>query len=146
MLPQNQQVVSPKRFNDLFQEQAIIAEFQNEEAEAEYERRDSFLIHLIRREVATHFDGDSDPPPFVGDDWWPDHTRHLEVTPKHCTPKFLNALCALLTEEYRDYRFQLCVYADHDDGNSYIGSMALSNNRILIEEKLNELLQSNRNA
>lgn len=146
MLPKNQQVVSPERFNELFREQAIIAEFPNEEAEAEYERRDSFLIHLVRREVATHFGDDSVPPPIVGDDWWADHTRHLEITPKHCTPEFFSALAALLADEYRDYRFQLCVYDDPDDGNSYIGSMALSSDRVLIEEKLDELLQSNRNA
>jgi hypothetical protein len=47
MLPENQQVVSPDQFDLLFGEQALIAEFANESEESEYERRDSFLIHLI---------------------------------------------------------------------------------------------------
>ena len=74
----NQQIVSPEQFDGHFREQALIAEFPNEDAEAEYERRDSFLIHLIRREVTEHFGPESGDSPFVGDDWWPDHTRHME--------------------------------------------------------------------
>lgn len=50
MLPENQQVVSPDQFDLLFGEQALIAEFSNESEESEYERRDSFLIHLIRND------------------------------------------------------------------------------------------------
>ena len=113
MLPENQQLVSPERFDELFREQALIANFLTEDAEVEYERRDSALIKLIRREVTQHFGPESDDSPFVGDNWWPDHTRHLEITPQHCTPAFLNALRALLAGDYRDYRIQLCAYADH---------------------------------
>jgi hypothetical protein len=146
MLPNQQQIVSPEAFDELFREQALIAEFSTEEAEAEYALRDSFLVHLIRREVIQHFGEESDDTPFVGDDWWPDHTRHLEVTPEHCTPAFLDALRALLADDYRDYRIQFCVYADHHDGKSYIGSMALSADSVLIEQKLYDLFHSNRNA
>jgi hypothetical protein len=132
----------PERFDELFREQALIAHFPTEDAETEYERHDSLLIDLIRREVTTHFGIDSDETLSVGDDWWPDHTRHMEVTPEHCTPAFLTALRALLTDDYRDYRIQLCVYADLMDGKSYIGSMALSADRVLIEQKLHDLLYS----
>jgi hypothetical protein len=145
MLPENQQVVSPDQFDELFRKQALIAEFATESEESDYERRDSFLIHLIRAEAAKQFDPESDESPFVGDDWWPDHTRHLEVTPDHCTPEFLAGLRALLADDYRDYRIQLCVYADHSDGNSYIGSMALSADRVLIEQKLRDLLCRDKN-
>ncbi len=146
MLPENQQVVSPERFDELFREQANIAEFPKENDELEYERRDSFLIHLIRREVTAHFGPDSGNSPFVGEDWWPDHTRHMEISSQHCTPSFLTALHALLTDDYRDYRIQLCVYVDPMEGNSYIGSMALSADHVLIEQKLHDLLYSHRNA
>jgi hypothetical protein len=143
MLPKNQQVVSPERFDELFSEQAIIAEFSTKDAEAEYVRRDSFLIHLIRREVVQQFGPESDRSPSVGDDLWPDHTRHLDVTPEHCTPAFLSELRTLLADDYRDYRIQLCVYADIMDGATYIGSMALSADYVLIEQKLHDLLHSN---
>ena len=140
MLPKNQEIVSPERFDELFGEQALIAEFSNEQAEREYERRDSFLIHLIRMEVAKHLDPKSEQSPYVGDDWWPNHTRYMDVTPEHCTPAFLGALRELLAEDFRDYRIQICVYLDNFDGKSYIGSMALSADYVLIEDKLHELL------
>jgi hypothetical protein len=146
MLPKNQQVVTPERFDELFREQALIAEFPTEDSKAEYERRDTSLIDLIRREVAKHFGPESDHSPFVGDDWWRDHTRHMEVTPEHCTSTFLGALRSLLAGDYRDYRIQLCVYAEPMDGKTYIGSMALTTDRVLIEQKLHDLLHSNRNG
>src|SRR5438067_834039 len=104
MLPKQRNVVSPEKFNELFREEARIAEFSSPEEEIAYEGRDSFLIHLIRREVQRHFGINEDEQPFVGDDWWPDHTRHIEATPAHCTPEFLGALRSLLTDEYKDYR------------------------------------------
>ena len=144
MLPEDQQVVSPDRFDELFREQALIADFTTEDAESEYERRDSFLIHLIRSEAANHFGSESDKSPFVGDDRWPDHTRHMDVAPDHCTPGFLISLRTLLASDYRDYRIQLCVYADPADGKSYFGSMALSADRVVIEQKLLDFHSPNR--
>lgn len=146
MLPRNQKVVSQERFDGLFRQQALIAEFPTKGEEAEYVRRDSFLIHLIRRETERQFGSESDRAPFVGDDWWPDHARHLVIMPEHCTPAFLEALRGLLSDDYLDYRIQLCVYADYLDGKTYFGSMALSANSVLIEQKLHDLLNSKRNA
>lgn len=142
MLPKTRKIVSPEEFDQLFREEARIAEFTSPDEETAYERRDSFLIHLIRREVQQHFGTDENQQPFVGDDWWPDHTRHLEVTPTHCTVAFLTALQNLLTDEYKDYRIQICVYGGAMHGNSYIGSMALYADRVLIERKLYDLLQT----
>jgi hypothetical protein len=142
MLPKTRNVVSPEEFNKLFREEALIEEFASPEEEVAYEKRDSFLIHLIRREVERCFGTDEEQQPFVGDDWWPDHTRHIEATPSHCTAVFLNTLRGLLTDDYKDYRIQICVYGDAMDGKTYIGSMNLHADRVLIERKLYELLQS----
>jgi hypothetical protein len=141
MLPKTCKIVSPEEFSELFREEARIAEFASPEEESAYERRDSFFIHLIRREVQRYFGPDKEQQPFVGDDWWPDHTRHMEATPVHCTAPFLTALRSLLTDDYKDYRIQICVYQDAMDGKSYIGSMALYADRVLIERRLHELLQ-----
>jgi hypothetical protein len=146
MLPKSKHVVSPKQFDLLFKEQALIAEFATKDNETDYERRDSFLTHLIRREVGRCFGPESNDSPFVGDDWWPDHTRHLDLTPNHCTSDFLNGLRALLSDDYQNWRIQLCVYNDPLDGKTYIGSMALYSDRVLIEEKLNDLLESKQTA
>jgi hypothetical protein len=141
MLPESRKVVSPKKFDALFHKEANIAEFASSDEEAAYERRDSLLIHLIRREVQQHFGTDEERKPFVGDDWWPDHTRHMEATLAHCNPAFLEALRSILTDDYKDYRIQICVYGDTTDGKSYIGSMALYADRVLIEKPLYERLQ-----
>ena len=141
MLPKLRNIVSPKEFDALFHEEAQIAEFTTPDAETAYVRRDSFLIHLIRKEVQTHFGPDEKHQLGVGDDWWPNHTRYLDATPAHCTTAFLASLLGLLTDDYINYRIQVCVYGDIMDGKSYIGSMALYTDRVLIEKKLYKLLQ-----
>jgi hypothetical protein len=139
MLPEHQQIVSPERFSALFSEQALIAEFPNQEAESDYERRDAFLIHLIRREVDRIFASGDAEKPFVNDDWWPDHTRHVEADLRHCTPAFFEALHALLIDDYGDWRIQLCIC----DGRNFLGSLVLYAESILMEERLHSHLAHN---
>ena len=141
MLPKSQKVVSPKEFDKRFRQEALIAEFATPEEEEDYERRDSALIRLIGKEIREHFGRSAKHQPHVNYDWWPDHTRFLDATPAHCTAAFLIALRRLLKNEYKDYRIQICVYGDTMDGKTYIGSMALYRDRVLIERKLHSLLQ-----
>ena len=141
MLPKTQKVVSPKEFDECFREEALIAEFSSPREEAAYEKKDSLLIRLIRKEVRQHFGRNQEQQPFVGDDWWPDHTRHIEATPAHCTAAFLTALRRLLQGDYKDYRIQICVFKYEMEGTTYIGSMALYSNRVLIEKRLHKLLE-----
>ena len=142
MLPKTRKVVSPKKFDECFREEALIATLSSPGEEAAYERRDSSLIRLIRKEVREHFGRSRKQQPFVGDDWWPDHTRHVVATPAHCTAAFLTALRRLLKDDYKDYRIQICVYEDPMEGTTYIGSMALYSDRVLIETRLHKFLQS----
>src|SRR5829696_9029710 len=143
MLPKKRKVVSPKEFDKRFRDEAVIATFSSDQEEEAYERRDSLLIRLIRKEVVQHFRRNEEQQPFVGDDWWPDHTRHIEAATVHCTDAFLTAMRQLLTNNYKDYRIQICVYEDPMDGTTYIGSMALYADRVLIEKRLHDLLQGN---
>lgn len=142
MLPETRRVVSPEEFDKVFREEAVIAEFSSSEEEEEYERRDSSLIRLIRREIRLHLRRNAAQQPFVSDDWWPNHTRYVDATPEHCKAAFLNALWRLLNNDYKDYRIQMCVYEDVTNGATYIGSMALYNDRVLIEKKLHDLFQA----
>jgi len=142
MLPQKLKVVTPKEFDKIFREEAVIAEFSSSEEEEEYEKRDSSLIRLMRKEIRLHVRPNAEQQPFVSDDWWPNHTRYIEVTPEHCTTAFLNALSRLLNNDFKDYRIQICVYEDVRNGATYIGSMALYNDRVLIEKKLHALFQT----
>ncbi|APZ91960.1 hypothetical protein [Fuerstiella marisgermanici] len=142
----NAQVVSPEQFDELFRRRALIAEFTSDDDEAAYVKKDEFLIHLIRREAERVFDSVDEHAPFIGDDWWPDHTRHLELTTKHCTPEFLTAIRRLLTDDYKDYRVQCCVYDDYMNEDTYIGSMVFSAKDLLVEAKLSQALQRQADA
>lgn len=142
MHPKAYNVVSPEEFDKRFRKEARIAEFASPDEKEVYAKRDAFLVHLIRREMQQLF-GTDEEQLFIGDDWWPDHTRHIEAQPTYCTAAFFTALRSLLTDEYKSYRIRICVYGDLLEGKSYIGSMALYADRVLIETKLHELLQRN---
>ena len=141
MLPKTQRVVSPKEFDKAFKEEALIAEFASSREEEAYERKDAALIRRIRKEIRQHFGRNAKQQPYVLDDWWPNHTRYIDVTPAHCTPAFLIALRQLLNDKHKDFRIQICVYEDYMEGTTYIGSMALYRDRVLIEKKLHALFQ-----
>lgn len=141
MLPKHQRVVSPKEFDKAFKAEALIAEFSSPKDEEAYERRDAALIRLIRKEIRQHFGRNTKHQPYVLDDWWPNHTRYIDVTPAHCTPAFLTALRQLLNNDHKDFRIQICVYEDFMEGTTYIGSMALHRDRVLIEKKLHALFK-----
>jgi hypothetical protein len=141
MFEHNCLVVSPDEFDTRFRKDALIARFDSEAAETAYEKRDSFLIFLINQLVQRTFDSEEVDSLFVGDNWWPDHTRHIETTVKQCTLHFLTALRALLTNEFSEYRIQICVYDSLSQNSEYIGSMALYADRVLIESKLFEALK-----
>lgn len=146
MLGQNCIVVSPDVFDDLFYKDALIAEFASESDEHAYERRDSFLIYLINQVVQQTFNPEDLDSLFVGDNWWPNHTRYIEAALDQCSPQFLTALRALLTNDFAAYRIQICVYVSLSDPGEYIGSMALYADRLVIESKLLDALSPKENA
>ena len=92
MLPSNTSVVTPKTFDQLFSEEAQIAEFATP-AEAElYEKLDSLLIHLIRTVVTRHFGSEESKQPHIGEDWWPNYTRYLDTNTAQFQVDFLTDL------------------------------------------------------
>lgn len=125
-------VVMPEDFDDIFRGDALIANLKTPKAEKAYEEKDQKLINLIKDVVPEKLRDDI----YIGQDWWPDHTRHLEICATHCTFDFLSSLQRLLKSDFSSYRIQLCVYKNLSDGNSYIGSIVLYVNRRLVEKPL----------
>jgi hypothetical protein len=137
MLPHTRTIVSPKKFDELLKEEAKIAEFSSPAEETAYEKRDAFLIYLIQQLVAEHFAA-ADKKPHILEDWWPDHTRFLDMALVQYTEPFVIALHGLLTDEFADYRIQICVYDDPLESKTYIGSLALYADRLVIEKALDK--------
>jgi len=142
MLPEKRNVVSPENFDELFQKEAHVMEFGSPEEEAEYEKRDSQLIILIRQEIKQMFGPEECRELFVDDEWWPDHTRRVEIGMRHFTTALLTALRSLLKGEYKDYRILISVYVNRTETELYIGSVALHADRALIERNLYLLVRS----
>ena len=97
--------------------------------EAEYKKRDLQLITQIRQEIKQLFGPEESRELFVDDEWWPDHTRRVEIGMRHFTTALLTALRSLLTGEYKDYRILISVYVNRTETELYIGSVALHADR-----------------
>jgi hypothetical protein len=141
MLPSIRTIESPERYDAQLNDDVKIAVFTSPADESAYEARDSFLIHLIARLVAEHFGPDAQSLPHQNEDWWPNHTHYLEMTPGQCTLPFLEGLQRLLADEFADYRILIRVYDDFFDGTSEVGSMVLYADRVVIETRLNARLK-----
>jgi hypothetical protein len=142
VFPVNTQIVSPEQFDKRFNDEANIADFASDQDESDYVERDSFLVYLIKREVQKHFGSDAADSVHILEDWWPNHTRYLDMTPLQCTPAFLIDVHTLLVGDFSDYRVQICVYGDILAGASIVGAMVMYTNRIVIEQRLYDVLMS----
>ena len=114
--------LSPESFDELFQQEARVIEFGSPEEEAEYQKRDSQLITRIRQDIKRFWAPEESRELFVDEEWWPDHTRRVEVGMRHFTTALLTALRSLLTDEYKDYRILISVYVNRTETELYIGS------------------------
>jgi len=141
MLPRDRRVVAPDEFDASFRDDADIAEFASDTDEATYEARDAFLIQLIKRVVQGHCGDDYSERAHILEDLWPNHTRYLDIAKRDCAIPLLESLHDLLAGEFVSYRIQICVYGDIMAGESYVGSMVLYNDRVVVETSLDSFLQ-----
>ena len=126
MLPKACKVISPEEVRQALSRRSSSPSLHRRRKKRHTRRVSAFLVHLIRREVQRCFGTDKEQQVFVGDDWWPNHTRYIEAIPDYCTAAFFTALRRLLTDDYKSYRIQVCVWRDLLDEKSFIGSMVLT--------------------
>jgi hypothetical protein len=136
--------VSPTEFDALFESEANIAEFSSKGEEIAYEKKTAFLTYLIRQRASEQF-GPGDETCFLIDDWWPNHSRYVELAVSRFTLPFLTALHDLLADEFAKWRIQICVYGDTLEatlhGSTLRGSMVIYADRIVIEARLRDLVE-----
>ncbi len=124
MLPSNPKVVSADQFIAQLDTEVIIAEFSSKEEEVAYEKLDAFLTHLIKKRLEEQTGYSEDETWHVNEDWWPNHSRFVEINTKQCTLPLLTILHELLTEEFMVWRIIVWwVYDDMFNGatNSRVG-------------------------
>ena len=135
------QSVTANVADQVFNDDALIAEFATDSDEASYEKHDSFLIVLIKRACKDVLGPIADVHTYHIEDWWPNHTRYISVSADHCTRQLIMALHSLLTGEFLSYRIQVIVDADLSvDGSPEIGALTIYADRIIVEDRLNETL------
>lgn len=129
-------------FDSLLRQTALVANLSRGSAEeAAYEALDAGInqqvVEVGRRLfsddfVAKHI--------FVGDDWWPDHTRHVDLTIDAFTQPYYDGIRAVLSTARPGWRVQVVVYADIMNGKTLIGSAAVWADRVLVDRALYGLL------
>ncbi len=124
-------------FDQAFSERTIVAEFKSEEEEEKYAMKDNDLIEEMEKVQMELFQIEKNAyDPCLNWDWWPNHTRYVEVSLDKYTQEYLDALQALLKGKYKKWRIQMIVYGDHMDGKSMIGSLSIDHDTVLIDRAL----------
>ena len=138
---ENWYVVSEAKSDQLFSDDAMIAEFATEGDESAYEKRDSFLIVLIKRACEEALGSVADIHVYHIEDWWPNHTRYVSVSAEYCTREFILMLQSLLTEEFSNYRIQLIVDSNLAvDESPELGALTIYADRVIVEDRVAKTL------
>ncbi len=127
-------------FDRIFKETVLIAEFATDSDEKLYEQRDSSLIELIWEVCNRVIDPNERGGIHIIEDWWPDHTRHLDCNLSALSERLENKLQSLLRGTYQSWRIQIVVYRDMMVGATQVGSLVLYSDRALIDRGLYDKL------
>ena len=126
-----------KDFDKLLRKSALIAEFLTAGDSDRYSKKDARLRQLIEDTLGEILGPDGmEAHACVGYDWWPDHTRSLELDPESFRPPVFDALRALLVGEFDEWRIQAVIYRDHMDGTTLIGSVLIWSEKLIIDRAL----------
>ncbi len=133
---------SDSDFSDLFVKSASILKFIDDDDKKKYSEKDRRLTDLIEAATEKVFSGEQrEGRVFIEYDWWPDHTRHVEVNLDAFTQSYFDALRTLLGGEFAEWRIQVVIYSDLRDGHK-LGSIIIWREKLLIDKSLYEALSA----
>ena len=75
-------------------------------------------------------------------DWWPDHTRPVEISERAFTFATFEILRSLLTGEFDEWRIQAVVYTDIQQGTTFVGSALIWSDKIIVGRQLFDWMKS----
>lgn len=74
-------------------------------------------------------------------DWWPDHTRYVDLEAVAFDENLYDALHALLMDEFDEWRIQVVVYREFAQGESMIGSVLIWSDKLILDKRLYEWMR-----
>jgi hypothetical protein len=124
-------------FSKLLQKSALIAKFlTGADSERFSQKNDRLRQHI---ENACHkilgTEG-MEAHAYIGYDWWPDHTRHVELDAHSFQQPLFQAIHALLVDEFDEWRIQVVVYREIIDGTTMIGSVLIWSDKLIVDRAL----------
>jgi hypothetical protein len=128
-------------FSDQFRKSTEIAKFANEAEKEAYAEKDARLRKLIIKVGERLFN-----PEFVEEhlfviwDWWPNHTRYIEASVSGFTQNYFDELQLLLRDEYADWRIEVMVCGNINEGSTVIGSILIRSQQLLIDRAIYNFL------
>lgn len=131
-------------FNALLERSAMIAEFLTGTDSQRFADKNDRLREAMEKAVVSHLGetlAGSDT--HFNWDWWPDHTRPIEITEKAFTFATFELLRSLLAGEFDEWRIQAVVYTDIMDGHTFLGSVLFWRDKLVVNRELFQRMEAN---
>lgn len=122
-------------WNAAMSDDSYVADISTDELEKTYERQDLKLNDQIKATMSEVFGSSAKAVVFVGDDWWPNRTRYVDINSAAISREFVEKLRALLSGAYSGWRISVIVYSDMMRGTTYVGAVLIHSDRVLVEDK-----------
>lgn len=113
-------------FDALLMRSAMIAEFLTGADSERFSDKNDRLREAMERAAASHLgEALAESDTHFNWDWWPDHTRPIEISERAFTFEMFESLRSLLEGEFDEWRIQAVVYGDIMNGHTFVGSVLL---------------------
>jgi len=124
-------------FDALLTRSAMIAEFLTGADSERFSDKNDRLREAMERAAASHLgDALAESDTHFNWDWWPDHTRPIEISEKAFTFEMFELLRSLLAGEFDEWRIQAVVYGDVMDGHTLDGSVLLWKDKLILDREM----------
>lgn len=132
-------------FDALLRHSAMIAAFLTGADSDRFSEKNGRLRNAMEISVIAHLGDDlAESDTHLNYDWWPDHTRTIEISERVFRFEMFELLRSLLTGEFDEWRIQVVVYADIMKGTTMIGSILIWWDKLIVDRKLFDWMQTHR--
>jgi len=145
MLPIHEIVVADADadFNALLRRSAMIAEFLTGSDSERFSSKNDLLRDAMKQAVVGRLGEEmAESDTNIGYDWWPDHTRHIDISERAFSYDVFELLRSLLTAAFDEWRIQAVIYSDIMEGTTMIGSVLIWCDKLIVDRKLFEWMQA----